>query len=74
MTDKLAIPAELKPVNMNVHRCYECGRCWALETFANGAGICPCCAQRRIDALELVMKTKDRVINALRGVLARRRR
>jgi hypothetical protein len=75
MATTIQIPAaEFKLVNMETHRCYECGRCWALETFASTTGACPCCSQRQITKLEAALVLRDRCIVALRGVITRKKK
>jgi rRNA maturation endonuclease Nob1 len=52
-------------------RCDGCGRFWACE-FEH-IGICPMCAQLKVDEVKASRAQLQRVANALRGALARKR-
>lgn len=56
---------------LDVHRCYDCGRYWALETYAQNPGVCPACASARIEAAHAGRVKAERVANSLRGAVTR---
>lgn len=53
------------------HRCYECGRFWALEAYAPNGGTCPNCAQLAKDARYAELDAARRTISALKGAVTR---
>jgi hypothetical protein len=59
-------------VNIETHRCYECGRWWALEQGWDGD--CPGCAHtkrmERYEALESALRS----IRSLKGALTKAKR
>jgi hypothetical protein len=59
-------------VTLEINRCYDCGRHWAVEKGWRGR--CPHCAQTRIDELFEERQAAHRAANALRGVITRMRR
>ncbi|HEX2679550.1 MAG TPA: hypothetical protein VHM19_23030 [Polyangiales bacterium] len=61
-------------IRLERRRCIECGRYWAYETFHLEEPECPVCAGREIERLKAKVAKLDRVINALRGALNRRRK
>lgn len=59
-------------VAMREQRCYACGRWWAAEI--NGPdGICPVCAQARINRAIDAQQAAERTARSLRGALTRRK-
>ena len=56
-------------INLDIHRCYDCGRFWALEQ--GWPGDCPNCARRSQNEKLEESDAKDRTIAALRGALTK---
>jgi len=63
---------EITPkVLLEVIRCWECGRWWALEKGI--AGTCPSCAERKIKAANGRADAAERSARASRGAATRAR-
>jgi hypothetical protein len=56
-------------IKLQVDRCYDCGRFWALEVTVTGT--CPRCAQQKVERAWDETKTAQRSASALRAALAR---
>lgn len=62
-------------LTLETHRCWECGRFWAIEKgFTINSGTCPHCARRDLDKAEADRATLERSNRALRGAIARMRK
>lgn len=57
-------------IEVDVTRCYECGRWWGIERGEEGT--CPRCAQAKIDRAWEETKTAQRSAAAARGAAARK--
>lgn len=56
-------------IELDVTRCYTCGRFWAIERGVTGQ--CPCCAERKREAQSDIITKQDATIRGLRGALGR---
>lgn len=55
---------------LEINRCWGCGRYWAVETFAAG-GDCPCCANAKYERLWNEFEKLQRTVNSLRGAVTK---
>jgi hypothetical protein len=58
-----------RTITLDVERCFECGRFWAVERGVLGR--CPCCADDRASKLVDELAAAERVNRALRGALTK---
>jgi len=61
-------------IKLDLRRCYECGRWWALEVYANSSHECPSCAGRTIARKNDEIAKLERRIRSLKGAATRRKR
>lgn len=59
-------------IEMESHRCFTCGRWWAVEV--GRGGWCPACKAKHMDSIEAELASAKRTIAGLKGVLARTKR
>jgi predicted nucleic acid-binding Zn-ribbon protein len=61
-----------REIELSEHRCYDCGRYWALESAVSGE--CPKCASDRIKERYADLDAANRTIAALHGALTKAKR
>jgi hypothetical protein len=61
--------ATTQEVILDMSRCYDCGRWWAIER--GFTGVCPKCASDKIDRVYREQERLGRVVQSLRGVVTR---
>lgn len=58
---------------LETYRCFDCGRHWALDTFAPPGAACPCCAGKSLVLMREQLRKLERQVAALRGVISRKK-
>lgn len=56
-------------ITLEINRCYDCGRYWALENAVSGT--CPKCAQDKIMRLLDDVARHERAVASVRGALTK---